>query len=65
MILSQHLVSLNLPPIFTCSQALDFETYNSNWANMAVSMPSDFDYSDVYNATTVTSKKSLHVIVDH
>lgn len=47
------------------SLALDYEVYNTNWANMAVSMPSDYTYSNVYNIGNNPATKSIHVVIDH
>mmetsp|Transcript_14813 Transcript_14813/g.24524 ORF Transcript_14813/g.24524 Transcript_14813/m.24524 type:complete len:573 (-) Transcript_14813:367-2085(-) len=47
------------------SLALDYEVYNSNWASMAVSMPSDYTYANVYNIGNNPATKSIHVVIDH
>jgi hypothetical protein len=46
------------------SLALDYEVYNTNWAEMAVSMPSDYNYSNMYNATTNPTAKKIQVVMD-
>lgn len=48
------------------SQALDYEKYNTNWADMAVSMPSDYTYRSMYNtnpANPSAAKTLLQVVV--
>lgn len=53
-----------------CSLALDFEVYNTAWAGMAVSMPSDCKYSSMSmcspenpSKTSAAPGRKIHVVI--